>query len=88
MVVLRSECVDHVDRFFLWLTGLVLPPSSVVLLLGYCCLFRLVCLLWMTRRLQDAVLERELLLFTLDREIDLGIVCVDDGFCGAQERSA
>ena len=72
----------------MWLTGLVLPPSSVVLLLGYCCLFGQVCLLWMTRRLQDVVLERELLLFILDREIDLGTVSVDYGFCGAQERSA
>ena len=85
--MLRSECVDHVDRFFLWLTGLILPPS-VLLLLGHCCLFRQVCLLWMTRRLQDAVLERELLLFILEREIDLGTICVDDGFCGAQERLA
>ena len=42
----------------------------------------------MTRRLQDAVLERELLLFIIDRETDLGIVRVDYGFCGAQERSA
>ena len=83
MVVLRSKCVDHVDRFFLWLTSLVLPPSLVVLLLGHYCLFGLVCLLWMTRRLQDEVLERELLLFILDREIDLGTVRVDDGFCGA-----
>ena len=88
MVVLGSKCVDHVDQFFLRLPGLVLPPSPVILLLGHCCLFGQVCLLWMTRRLQDAVLERELLLFTLDREIDLGIVCVDDGFCGAQERLA
>ena len=67
MVVLRSKCVDHVDRFFLWLTGLVLPPSLVVLLLGHYCLFGLVCLLWMTRRLQDAVLERELI-FIFDCE--------------------
>ena len=87
MVVLRSECVDHVNHFFLWLTGLVLPPS-VVLLLGHCCLFGQACLLWMTRRLEDAVLERELLLFILDHETDLGTVRVDYGFCGAQERSA
>ena len=87
MVVLRSECVDHVDSFFLWLTGLVLSPSSVLLLLGHCCLFGQVCLLWMTRRLQDAVLKRELLLFILDRETDLGTVRVVDGFCSAQERS-
>ena len=86
MVILRLECVDLVDRFFLWLTGLVLPPS--VVLLGQCCLFGHVCLLWMTRRLQDADLERELLLFILDHETDLGTVRVDDGFCGAQERSA
>ena len=82
MVVLRSKCVDHVDRFFLWMTSLVLPPS-VVLLLGHCCLFGQVCLLWMTRRLQDAVLERELLLFILDRETNLGTVHVDDGLCSA-----
>ena len=76
------------DRCFLWLTGLVLPPSSVVLLLGHCCLFGQVCLLWMTRSLHDVVLERELLLLILDREIDLGTICIDDGFYGAQERSA
>ena len=88
MVVLRSECVDYVDRFFLWLTDLILPPSSVLLLLGHYYLFGQVCLLWMTRRLQDAVLERELLLFILDRKTDLGTIRVDYGFCGAQERSA
>ena len=87
MVILRSECVDHVDHFFLWLTSLVLPPS-VVLLCGHCCLFGQVYLLWMTRILQDAVLERELLLFILDQETDLGTVCVDDGLRGAQERLA
>jgi hypothetical protein len=38
----------------------------VVLLLGYYCFFGQVCLLAMTRRLQDAVLERELLLLVLD----------------------
>ena len=37
----------------------------------------------MTRRLQDAVLERKLLLSILDCEADLGIVRVDDGFSGA-----
>jgi hypothetical protein len=42
----------------------------------------------MCRRLQNAVLERELLLLVLDREIDLGSVCIDDGFCSAQERLA
>jgi hypothetical protein len=42
----------------------------------------------MCKRLQDVVLERELLLLVLDCEIDLGTVCVDNGFCGAQERSA
>jgi hypothetical protein len=88
MVVLRLECVDYVDSFFLWLTDLVLPPSLVILLLGHCCLFGQVCLLWMTRRFQDSVLERELLFFILDCKIDLGTVCVDDGLRGAQERSA
>ena len=39
----------------------------------------------MTRRLQDEVLERELLLFILDHETNLGTVHVDYGFCGAQE---
>jgi hypothetical protein len=34
------------------------------------------------------VLERELLLLVLDRETDLGSVCIDDGLCGAQERLA
>jgi len=68
--------------------GFVLPPSPVVLLLGHCCLFRQVCLLWMTRRLQDVVLERELLLFILDHEIDLSTVHIHDGFCSALERSA
>jgi hypothetical protein len=42
----------------------------------------------MSRRLQNTVLERKLLLFILDYEADLGTVCIDDGFCGAQERSA
>ena len=83
MVVLRSECVDHVDHFFLWLTSLVLPPSLVVLLLGYCCLFEQVRCLWMSRRLQDVVLERKLPLSILDCEADLGTVRVDDGFSGA-----
>jgi hypothetical protein len=55
----------------------------VVLLLGYCCFFGQVRLLTMTRRLQDEVLERELLLLVLDFETDLGTVCVDDVFCGA-----
>ena len=81
MVVLRSECVDHVERFFLWLTGLVLPPSIV--LLGYCCLFGQVWCLRMSGRFQDMILERKLLLSILDCEADLGTVRVDDGFCGA-----
>jgi hypothetical protein len=51
VVILRSECVDHVDIFFLWLLDLVLPPSLVVLLLGHCCFLGQVCLLWTTRRL-------------------------------------
>ena len=42
----------------------------------------------MTRRLQDAVPKIELLLFILDRETDLGTIRIDDGVCGAQERSA
>ena len=83
VIILSSECVDHVDCFFLWLLGLVLPPSLVVLLLGYCCTFGLVWHLWMSRRLQDAVLERKLLLSILDCEADLGTVRVDDGICGA-----
>jgi hypothetical protein len=37
----------------------------------------------MTRRLQDAILERELLLLVLDCEADFGTVCIDDGLCGA-----
>ena len=37
----------------------------------------------MSRRLQDAVLERKLLISILDYEADLGTICVDDGFCGA-----
>jgi hypothetical protein len=37
----------------------------------------------MTKRLQDAILERKLLLFILDCETDLGTICIDDGFCGA-----
>jgi hypothetical protein len=37
----------------------------------------------MTRRLQDAILERELLLLVLDCEADLGTVRIDDGLCGA-----
>jgi hypothetical protein len=87
MVVLRLKCVDYVDSFFLWLTDLV-PPSSVILFLGHCCLFGQVCLLWMTRRLQDSVLERKILLFILDYKIYLGTVCIDNGLRGAQERSA
>jgi hypothetical protein len=42
----------------------------------------------MSRRLQDAVLERELLLLVLDCETDLGSVHIDDGLCDAQERLA
>ena len=37
----------------------------------------------MSRRLQDAVFEKKLLLSILDCEADLGTVRVDDGFCGA-----
>ena len=33
------------------------------------------------------ILEQKLLLFVLDREIDLGTIRVDDGFSGGQERS-
>ena len=82
MVILRSECVDHVNYFFLWLPNLVLPPPPIVLLV-HCCFFGQVRLLWMTGRLQDAVLERELLLLVLDCKTYLGTVHVDDGFCGA-----
>ena len=42
----------------------------------------------MTRRVMYMILESELLLSILDGEIDLGTVRVDDGFCGALERSA
>jgi len=37
----------------------------------------------MSRRLQDTVLERKLLLSILDYKTDLGTVGVDDGFSGA-----
>ena len=53
------------------------------LLLGHCCLFGQVWRLWMSRRLQDVVLKRKLLLSILDCEADLGTVRVDDGFSGA-----
>ena len=32
------------------------------------------------QEIEDVVLERELLLFILDRKIDLGTIHVDDGF--------
>jgi hypothetical protein len=38
VIVLWSKCVDHLDWFFLWLPGPILP-SLVVPLLGHCCLF-------------------------------------------------
>ena len=65
------------------LPGLVLPPSPVILLLGLCCLFGQVQHLWMSKRLQDAVLERKLFLSILDCEAGLGTIRVDDGFSGA-----
>ena len=80
MVVLRSECVDHVDCLFLWLPSFVLSSSPIILLLGHCCLFRKVRCLSMSRRLQDVVLERKLLLSILDCGADLGTIRVDDGF--------
>ena len=83
MVVLGSKCVDHVDYLFLWLPSSVLPSSPIVLLLGHCCLFGQVQHLWMSRRLQDMILERNLLLSILDCEIDIGTIRVDDGFSGA-----
>ena len=67
----------------LWLPNLVLPSSSVVLLLSHCCLFGRVHRLWMSRRLQDMILERELLLSILDCEADIDTIRVDDGFCDA-----
>jgi hypothetical protein len=42
----------------------------------------------MSKRLQDTIIERKLLLFILDCEADLGTVRVDHGFCGAQEMLA
>jgi len=42
----------------------------------------------MTRRVVYTIFEGELLLSILEGEIDLGTVCMNDGFCGAQERSA
>ena len=83
VVVLRSECVDHVDYLFLWLPSSVLPSSPVALLLCHYCLLGQVQRLWMSGRLQDMILERKLLLSILDCEADLGTVRVDDGFCGA-----
>jgi hypothetical protein len=83
VVVLRSECVDHIDSLSWWLSSLVLPPSSVVLFLGQYCFFGQVRLLWMCKRLQNTILERELLPLVLDCEINLGTVRVDDGLCGA-----
>jgi len=83
VVILRSECVDHVDHFFLWLTDLVLPPSPVLLLLGYCCLFGQVCHLWMTRRMVYMILESKFHISILYCEADLSTVRVDNGFCGA-----
>jgi hypothetical protein len=38
--------------------------------------------------MQNMILESKFILSILYSETDLGIVCVDDGFCGAQERSA
>ena len=64
------------------LPNLVLPPSPVILL-GHYYIFGQVQCLWMSRRLQDVVLERKLLLSILDCEADLGTVRIDDGFSGA-----
>ena len=38
--------------------------------------------LWMTRRVVYTILESKLLLSTLDCEIDLGTVRIDNGFRG------
>jgi hypothetical protein len=38
VVVLRSECVNHVDCLLRRLAGLVLPPSVLLLFGHYCCL--------------------------------------------------
>jgi hypothetical protein len=54
----------------------------LLLLLAHCCLFGQICHLWMTRRLQDTILEGKLLISILDCEADLGTIRVDDGFCG------
>ena len=88
VVVLRSECVDHVDYLFLWLPSSILPSSPVALLLCHCCLFGQVQRLWMFGRLQDMILERKLLLSILNPKADLGTICVANGFCGASERLA
>ena len=82
MVILRSECVDHVNCFFLWLPNLVLPPPPIVLLV-HCCFFGQVHLLWMTRRVVYTILEHEFLLSILNCEADLGTVSIDDSFCSA-----
>jgi hypothetical protein len=67
----------------LWLPGFVLPSSPIVAILGHCCLFGQVCLLWVTWKMVYMILESKLLLSILDGEADLGTVHVDDGFCGA-----
>ena len=87
MVVVSLECVDHVDSSSLYLPSLVPPSPIIVLLLSCWCDLGLVLCLWIYRRMMYTILEQELLLFVLDREIDLGTIRVDDGFSGGQERS-
>ena len=67
----------------MWLPSSVVPSSPIVLLLGHCCHFGKIWCLRMSRRLQDMILERKLLLSILDCEADLGTVRIDDGFSGA-----
>jgi len=83
VVVLGSECVNHVDCLSLWLLSPILPSPPVLLLLGCWCEFGWVWRLWMSRRVVYLILERELLPFIINCETDLGTVYIVDGLGSA-----
>ena len=71
LIMLTNSSGDCLALFFL---------LYVLLLLSHCCLFGQVRCLWMSRRLQDTIFDRKLLLFILDCEADLSTIHIDDGF--------
>jgi hypothetical protein len=80
VVILRSECVDNVNSFFLWLLGPVLSSVSGCSSSWSLLFLRVGTPFVDVQEIANAVLERELLLLVLDCETDLSTIRVDDGF--------